>query len=365
MLRDSVLSTRLGRATPALVFSLGLALAATALATSSCVSDDSTEDTSTTTTSVVVDPAEFLGSLPCGDVEGAPKSYSAVITDLTTETVLAESGRVSCHTPLAFTNVTAAHRYSADVQVYDVEADESANPFWSTSCGADGNGAALARSLQQVTIRGCDVLTGPGSAQTSISIDASRAVGALGCTDSGGVVFSIDVIPVEPEDSDLPTITQACGQDPLVYSGDEVEAGEKYTFRLDATDFALEQRWATTCTVTPREGFGLSASCGLLTDRGTITFPILALLDEAALSCDPTAEDGERVTRARIALVGPDDVDETFVDCTRDVEISAVKEGSYVGTIELFDESVVVATFSCTGTLDPATESTLVCSEDD
>lgn len=360
MLRDTVLSKRLSRATPLLVLSFVAAVSATP----ACVSDDSTEDTSTTTTSVVVDPAEFLGSLPCGDVAGAPKSYSAVITDLTTDTVLATSGRVSCHTPLAFTNVTAAHRYSAEIQVFDVEADESAEPFWSTSCGTDGDGAALARSLQQVTIRGCEVLTGPGSAETSIAIDATRAVGALGCTDTGGLVLSIDVIPVEPADSDLPTVTQACGQEPLVYSGEQIRAGEKYTFRLDATDLALEQRWATACSVTPREGFGLSASCGVLTNRGTIVFPILELLDEVALTCDPTAEDGERVTRARVALVGPDDVDATFVDCTRDVEIGAVKEGSYVGTIELFDESVVVATFSCTGTLDPATESALVCIED-
>lgn len=348
---------RLGRATPA----LGMAL----FLLSACVSDDTNEDTSTTTTSVVVDPAEFLGSLPCGDVEGAPKSYSAVITDLTDDVVLAESGRVSCHTPLAFTNVTAAHRYSAEIQVFDVEPEASAEPFWTTSCGADGDGAALARSLQQVTIRGCDVLTGPGSAETSITIDTTRTIGALGCTDSGGVVFSVDVIPVEPEGSELPIVTQACGQDPLVYSGSEVEPDERYTFRLEATDLALEQRWATTCSVTPREGFVLAASCGTLTDLGTLTFPLLELLDEAALSCDASAQDGERATRARITLVGPDDVDATFVDCTRDVEIGAIKQGSYVGTIELFDESVVVATFSCTGTLDPATESALVCVEDD
>ncbi|NUP10373.1 MAG: hypothetical protein HOW73_30350 [Polyangiaceae bacterium] len=342
-----------------------LAVLGIGAAVASCSSETETEDTNPVTTAVVVDPEQFLGSLPCGTLEGGPRSYIASVTDLDTGEVIGTSERVSCATPLAFTkDVESGNRYSASVQVFEEAPGESAGePRWTTTCGENGEGAAEARTLQQVVIRGCTAITGPGTATTSIAIDATAAAQTLGCADDPkmpGLVFDIDIIPVEPADTKLPEVTRECGQGPLVYSGSFVEPGVTYTFRLESTDIALEQQFATTCTATALEGFGVTAECGQLTDLGTAVFPIVEITEDAALIC------GEDLTRARISIpAGPEHLEPTYVDCDEDVTIPGLPAGSYLGRVELLADASAIATYSCTATVDPAAITELVCVAED
>lgn len=351
---------------------LFLLLGAGALAAAACGDDETTDDDDSIVTSVVVDPVEFLGSLPCADVEGAPRSYTAELIklefddngEIEPEESLGVSRRVNCATPVAFTEVTAGRRYGAKISVYDVDVEDDADaPAWTTTCGIDdeGEGAAQARLTRQVTVYGCDPITGNGTAETSISIDASSTATELGCTgDEGGLVFTIDVEPIEPADTELPTVTVACGDDPIVFSGDDIVPEERYTFRLTATDFPLEQTWGATCTVVAREGFGVPATCTPLTDRGSLTFPIVDIVDDASLEC------GEDVKTARVALLaGPATLDASVVDCDADATFEGVPQGSYIGKVELLDGSEVVKTYTCTGAIQPASDTSLTCVEED
>jgi hypothetical protein len=337
-------------------------------AAASCDDETETDDTDTITTSVVVDPELFLGALECGALEGGPRSYLATVLRLPNEDdtvtepeIVGQSGRVSCAVPLAFTNVETGERYAATIEVFDTPAGEPAGaPQWTTSCALDGDGAAEARTLQQVTIRGCDALTGPSGGETALLIDATAAAGALGCADDEGVLGDITITPTGPEDTTLPEVTRACGQGPMRYAGDFVEPGVTYTFRLEASDSALEQRWATTCEATAIEGFGVQASCGLMTSLGAAVFPIAELVEEATETC------GESLTRARVALVaGPETLSPTLVGCDDDATIDGLPAGSYLGSLELLDGADVVAAFSCSGTVEPAASTPLVCVVED
>ncbi len=101
-----------------------LGLTAAAALASACGDDETTTDTNAVTTSVTVQPSEFLGTLPCGDIEGAARSYTARVFDLDAEEgadpTIGQSGRVSCANPLAFTSVIVGHRYAAEIEIFDV-----------------------------------------------------------------------------------------------------------------------------------------------------------------------------------------------------------------------------------------------------
>lgn len=338
------------------VFAIGAALV-------SCDDPLDPDDRNTVTTSVVVDPIEFLGALGCGAIEGGPRSYTAIVTNLDTGEEVGRSERVNCAVPLAFTNVESGDRYSATIEVFASGPDEVADdPQWTTSCGEDGDGAARAKTLQQVVIRGCDRIGGAGTGTTSISVDTTAATAGLGCVDDvePGLVETVTVVPLTPEDSGLPQVTRSCGQAPLEYGGGFVEPGVTYTFRLEAEGPALDPAWATTCTATAREGFGVPATCGEPTNLGSMRFPILSLLEQASLTC------GEDVSRAQIALTaGPATVDPRIVACDSDATVGGIASGSYVGTVELRSGADTVAAYACTGAVEPASESELICTLED
>lgn len=364
--------------------SLSLIALATTLA---CSNSDTTEDRNVLETAVIVDPAEFLGAFPCGDIDGAPKSYVATVTDLgapceatdedcvePTPQELGASPRVGCATPVAFTDVVAGHFYSASIQVFEGAPDEPQGAAWPTIvCGADQlDGAAKALSLKQVTIRGCEKLAGPGLGQTAIVIDPLTTLGSLECASEGsggsgggaaeggasadpGVV-SFTVIPTDPVDVVLPTVTVACDEGPITYGTDALEPGVGYTFRIEAELTAGSQPWATTCTATALEGLGVHASCSTLASGGGITFPITQLLADADLTC------GDDVTRARIALFDdPDLIAQSIVGCSADVTIPGAAAGIYTATVELLDGATSVAIFECVAAIEPGSSATLEC----
>jgi len=123
---------------------LGLA---SSLAPLSCSSTSTTATTIVRPELVAVDPADFLGSVPCAAPGGpdagsasepdAARSYVATLFDVTPlsdggvptpGTQLASSPPTSCLNPVMFTYVVAAHRYIAQVDAY-VEAPEDLAPI--------------------------------------------------------------------------------------------------------------------------------------------------------------------------------------------------------------------------------------------
>ncbi|HTJ80638.1 MAG TPA: hypothetical protein VL400_02910 [Polyangiaceae bacterium] len=344
MRRSSPLSSPLGaRAAAAALLALGAA------APLGCSDTTETEATREVPTAVVVDPSLFLGTLPCADIEGAPRSFRATLVDLDSDKTLGPSPRSSCGGPVFFDAIEAGHHYMAQIEVFDVPVDEAAGtPTWTTTCGADGNGAAVPRINVHVTVGGCIPLPDTGSATTSVLVDPSKAKGALECEADGGPLGPLDVVP--SLDSGLPTVTLACDGSPITY-GSGITAGTRYDFRIDS-----DAGYATTCSAVARAGLVIPATCGALTNLGSLTFPIPDLESSASLAC------GTDVERATIELTaGPQTAGPRIVDCGGPVTLSGLEAGSYVGTVTLDGGSAPAARFACTGSVAPATESSLVC----
>ncbi len=323
-----------------------------------CSDTDTIQSSREVPTAVIVDPAEFLGELPCADLEGAPRSFRATLVDLDSDPPMKSVGpstRASCGAQVYFDQIELEHRYMANIEVYDVRADETAgSPAWFTTCAADGAGAAVPELNRHVTVRGCIPLTGPGSATTSVEVDPSSALGSLACEADGGTIGDLEVTPIEPVDSGLPTVTLACGASPVTY-GAGVTAGTVYRFRVTAGD-----AYATTCTAVARPGLVVPASCEALTDVGAATFPIDALVESAGLTC------GTDVVRARVALAaGPTLIDPRVVPCSAPATVSGILPGSYVGSVALEAGGNVIQSFACTGQVAPASTTELVCTPED
>lgn len=319
--------------------------------TTACTTDTDTTDTTLVTTSVVVDPAQFLGGLPCG-VEGGAATYTATAIDVETLEPVGQSGAVSCGAKLTFTNIEAGKKYGAQIHIQDGNGQEA----WSTECGLAGTGAAVATSSRQVVIAGCNPIAPVGNATTAIAIDLAAVTAELGCTgDVDGLVFETTVTPVAPEGTTLPEVTVPCGDAPVRY-GAGIEPGVDYTFRLVATDFPLEQRWGSTCTARAEAGFVTTASCTPLTKNATLVFPVTQALADVGLTC------GDGASAAVIALTqGPERLAKTVVGCDADAVINNFPAGSYQGSLELLDHGVEKAFFSCSVTAEPGASATLDC----
>jgi len=327
-----------------------------------CTGESDVDDRRIVETGVVVDPAQFLGDLPCADIEGAPKSYVATVVELADETqperLLGPSAPVSCGTPVVFTDIRGGREYGAQVSVFDVPADQAAGatPAWTTTCGLGGAGAGAAEIVagRQTRIRGCTAIEGAGTGTTSITVDASSAVGALGCAADGGTIGQIQIVPIEPAASGLPTVTLACGQAPVVY-GAAIEPGVKYTFRLEAESTDGSTLGAQ-CSAVARDGLGVPATCTLLLETGSLSFPIPDLVEEAGFVC------GESVSRATVSAIGADvNVPSASVPCSADAFASSLPPGAYSGAIALYAGPDLAASFTCAGEVVPGITTVLSC----
>lgn len=355
------------------------------LAAAACDTDDSLESTNTRATAIVVDPAEFLGAFPCGPIEGAPQSYRATlklldIPDGANDDFMTVSPRVGCGTPVAFTGVTgtknnddgqpekvvegvdSGSRYVASIEVFDVPASADAgDPAWTTTCGDAV--PAVGRLLEQVVVRDCIALTGPGTAETGIAVDATAAAADLGCLDvadgeTPGLIDSLNVINTT-EDVGGTTVTIACGQDPVRFQTD-IEPGSNYTFRIEGEDADGNVIAGASCEAVARDGLVVPASCTPLSDRAELVIPVVDLLAEADIVC------GEDATAVRAALTaGPTNTAPEKLGCDRDVTVSGVEAGSYLASLEVLDGSSTVMAFSCTGSAPPGSQTTLVCTLED
>jgi hypothetical protein len=325
-----------------------------------CTGDEDVDDRRVVQTGVVVDPAEFLGDLPCADIEGAPKSYVATVVELADETgperLLGPAAPVSCGTPVVFNDIRGGRRYGAQISVFDVASDQAAGATaaWTTTCGLTGAGAADIVAGRQTRIRGCTAIEGAGTGTTSITVDASSAVGALGCTADGGTIGDIQIVPVEPAASGLPVVTVACGQEPVVY-GAAIEAGVRYAFRLEA-ESSDGGTLGAQCSAVARDGLGVPATCTLLLETGSLSFPIPDLVEEAGFVC------GESISRATVSAVGGEvTVPSASVPCNAAAFASSLPPGAYSGTIALYAGPDLAASFTCAGEVVPGVTTVLTC----
>lgn len=322
-----------------------------ALALAACTTDTSTTDTTLLTTSVIVDPAQFLGGLPCG-VAGGAFTYRASAVDVDSGEVVGQSDPVSCGAKLSFTNIEAGKLYGARIAIQD----ETGSDAWSTECGLAGDGAAVATSSRQVVISGCTpIVFGGGAGDTAVVIDVDALTAPIGCTgEENGLVFQTTVTPLG---ASLPEVTVPCGGGEVRYGA--VDHGQRYDFYLVATDFPLEQRWGSRCSATARAGFGVTASCTPLTQRATLDIPVQGALASAGLVCggaDPSA------TAARVTVTkGPDAQPATLVGCDADAVLADVRAGDYEATLELLDQGATKASFACAATAEPGLVTTLDC----
>lgn len=223
-----------------------LSLGAPALA-GGCGSGSGTGGEPPIPTRMVVDPADFLGPVPCLQAPGAMRSYQATLFDVTEDipgSVLTEpfplptSTVVPCEVAVQFQLVVPGHRYVAHIAAFDVEPDDLRQPSpgfptvtdedgrivaprWTTVChgtsdalaaardsdasvggfggAAGGAGSsstprgALAVTNAQVPIRGCEVPTDAGESPTGVLVTLDRALVGLTCGDGPDQVASFVV----------------------------------------------------------------------------------------------------------------------------------------------------------------------------
>jgi hypothetical protein len=307
-------------------------------------------------TSVIVDPVQFLGSLPCADLRGAPRSFVALLTDLDDGSLVGPSPLQPCTVPVAFERVTLGHRYAATIEVFD-DVEGSGAADWSVPCGFDDErDAALVEEDERAYVRGCTEITGPGTATTTILVDATGAVDDLGCTSEGGLVDSIAIEPIAVASEVLPTIELSCGDVPARYRA-SIEPGTTYEFRLEANgaldpDADAPKFWAARCSATAVWGVEVPATCDPFTDRGVVAVATDELLASEGLAC------GDAVDALRVRVVG---VSSSTLACDGRVEVRALEAGPVELEVEALTMGSVARAWTCEATVTPADTSVAAC----
>ncbi len=328
-------------------------------------------------TEIAVDPLEFLGDLPCSEDAGAARAYVAAATDVTAGFVLAAAPPAPCSTRVAFRYIVIGHAYSAEVDVYDrpvaelfpaggassgsrvmLDAEGAVvAPRWRTRCGASTSGPAVAVDDTSVVVSGCDALAADGGATTALVVDPSGALGGLACDDDGGEVDRVRVVPVAPDGVELPTVTVACGADPVTFR-EGIEPGTLYEFRLEGlAEGEDEPRWGSSCVVIAAEGVERRASCDPLTDAAAI------LVDPSALE-GPGFACGVDYDAFSVALDGPVTVSLPRTPCGKAARLAPLPAGHYEGTLSTFEDEQIERTARCEVDVAPAETARLDCTFD-
>jgi hypothetical protein len=279
-----------------------LLLSGVALAGAACDDETDTTDRSVTVTGITVDPAVFLGTLAC--TEGRARSYRAELISVESSDVLGVSDVVGCGKPVLFSSgVVPGLRYGARVAIF-AEAGGSEDPAWTTECGLDGDGAALAENFEQVTVRGCTPID-QGAAVSKVVVDLSGSLGELACTADGGSIVTLQIEPEAP--SGLESVVVPC-ETPTHTFTEGLVVGDSHAFTITAADPEGVVRWGARCQaeVTSATTF---ASCSVLSSGATVVLPVTDLVNEAGLTC------GASTTSARVSVSGPVDVGQKIVPC--------------------------------------------------
>lgn len=324
------------RTTAATSLAAGIALGALSAGALGC-STDATTTTVLVPTSVGVDPVYFMGQIPCGPFDGAARAYVATLTDRTTGAQLAPSPPVSCAVPVAFENVVVDHTYSADIQVFDVPIetiDATSTPRWTTTCAADGVGAAQVYTNQRTVIQKCVELVGSGGTGTTrISIDTALLGAKIGCSGTGAIdKLSVALAGGATMGTPPPKQTVGCGQGPVIEEAG-LTPGVVYTFRVEAFEAgATDARWASTCTAVAKQGVQVAASCDALSEYGFVRVDGPQIVTDAKRTCGTTGADvvGTYDTSFDEA---PNVVASQGTPCAQAVTLGPFLQGSHAGEI--------------------------------
>jgi len=338
-------------------------------------------------TEIAVDPVEFLGALPCSSDPGAAKAYVAILTDATPgfDFTLAAGPPAACSSRMAFRFINAGNVYTAEVDVYDVAADQlfpaggsgsgsrvmhdaAGNvvaPRWRTQCGVGPGGGAVAVADTSVVVAGCNPLEAEGTSVTAIVVDPLGALSVSDpedprfCTVDGDPIAAIDIVPTTPEsDPPLPPVTVACGAEPVVFE-EGIVAGQAYAFRLEAREEeAGEVRWAATCSTVAAAGIQRSAECSAFTSSGAIVIPVADPDETPDNICDLDYDAFD------VALTGPIDVAVPRTSCATETRVAPLPSGHYEGTLRTYQGGAAQRTASCEVDVIPDATSILACSFD-
>ncbi|MEQ9318167.1 MAG: hypothetical protein RIF41_03370, partial [Polyangiaceae bacterium] len=217
----------------------------------------------------------------------------------TTPFVVGSSRPGSCAFVTGFRNVLEGSRYTALVDVYDVEAaslfpfggsssgarqmhDGSGvviEPRWQTQCGGSASSAAVAVQDSRVFVRPCDPLALDPDAPTRLAVSPTLVLGDEAPCD---VAPAVDVAF---ESDALPPITDlACDAEPVVY---DVDPGtyQLYLSVDDGTDVM-----GTTCLASVAGGTTATPTCGGLTTLGNARLDLGDLVDGEGGPLCPTGD---------------------------------------------------------------------------
>ncbi len=365
--------------------------------TAGCFGGGTGSSSPTTSTLVAVDPADFLGDVPCADASGAMRRYVATIVDVTpglddagTPFALPSTGPVSCLQQAAQGGafVLAGHWYAADIQAYDrtdikplgtgssvmVDANtgDVVTPRWTTSCGRtindpDGgtasgaSSAAYAVQYDTVFVRHCAALATSGAA-TPTRVGVALDSGALGtpplelaCGDGAGQVASFNT---HLEGGSAPDQQSGCAQTALF---DGLVARTSYRFDVQAFESgATAPSWGTHCSAKALDGATVSAVCDPLTDKGGIRVDVPAVLGALGMDCASLLSVTTLVQGSdpRTAVQLPP-------ECEAAVQFDDLASGAYtLGVATTLESGAAGPGATCTVSVSPATTTTADCVPD-
>lgn len=371
------------------LFYASAAVGLAAIMTAGCTdSSSATPEASVPVTAMAMEPINFLGDVPCSSKAGSLQSYVVTLTDVTDSTTpvtLPSSPPTPCSRGIRFRYILDQHRYTAEVDGYDVPADELIpsgtpapaegqptseeglpgsgsrhmllrstkallEPRWTTSCSEQPSILYTTRVFTT-----CDPLVDHGSpGATSIRVDPRAALGELRCAAEGGEVAFIDV---KPASAGLDAVTNLeCGASPVDYAAD-ITPGTEYSFRLEArAEGSAEVRWGASCFAVADEGLRASAACGPFSSTGVIEVGAPALVD-AGIECGGEVKGFEVYVIALGLSSGP-------VACGESARVLGLPPGSYdLEVRKVGANGPEKPGAQCTAQVEPGATSAAACSK--
>lgn len=358
-----------------------------AAATAGCSTDLSSSTTSGTTSITTsssnalvflkVVPGAFLGTVPCSNAEGALRSYVVTLVDVTTPHqpfTFASSLPTPCSQEVRFDDVIAGHAYAAEIDGYALDADEicpigcvvdgnqvpdanlsgtrhmqdlagnQVEPRWITACGEGDQDPTIVENAGITALDGCDALedTLADPPTAAVLVDPMSTLGQIKCASDG--VTGVAAFDVYSQDGLGNVFNVPCLADEsvtLTFGKDAgLIAGEVLRFRIEAhAQVDAEPAWGAECLAGVVAGLTTTASCGLLSDKGSIALGADDVLGVFGVACS-----GEIGPYDVVLKGGPDGdpidpIEKTGIACTSSIGFAPLPPGGYGLGITLHDTS--------------------------
>ena len=274
-------------------------------------------------TLVQVSPAEFLGSVPCANAEGAMRRYVATVFDLGRAPLEGAEGGASgeeaepfalpsstvdhggdkatpipCAQNVGFSRIVDGHRYYAEIDgydrddlialapgtsiLYDPVTSERVDPRWTTTCAAKNPVIGIAGAVR--VIGSCEPLEDASPrTETLVRVSVDGALDGLECGDGEGAVERFEVVG-----SSGASESAACGET-LEFDAADITSST-VTLALHAFEAgASDPKWGTTCTAPVLRGVTTTAACLPLVGDGVLEVDPSEALAALGLTCDESA----------------------------------------------------------------------------